>query len=66
GPSAGFRKVEKEIFSLLDRAGDLTAELTLECSPVDGVEPGTQKWKDLASTITELKPGEIRVEVTGS
>ncbi|MGH8925038.1 MAG: ATP-binding protein [Acidimicrobiia bacterium] len=65
GPAAGFRKVEKEIFALLDRAGDLTAGLTLTCALLDGIEPGSEAWKTLASTMADLKPGEISVEVSG-
>jgi hypothetical protein len=66
GASSDFRKVEKEVLGLLDRAQDLTAELTLICTSSQGIEPGGDGWNALGSTISDLKPGEIRVEVTGA
>lgn len=66
GPSAGFRKIEKDLLDLLDRAADLTLELTVTYTPDGGTELDGAAWKSLAETVTDIKPGDIRVEVSGS
>lgn len=66
GSSSDFRKVEKELFNLFDRAQDVVLQVTLTCTADSGIAPGGDEWKSLVSTITDLKPGEIRVEVSGT
>ncbi len=54
GGSKDFRKVEKDILGLFDKADELTVELTLTYHPEGGVDVGGAEWEDLSSTITEL------------
>jgi hypothetical protein len=66
GPSSSFRRVEKDLLGLLDRASDLTLEMTISYAPEGGAEVDGAAWKTIAETLTDIKPGEIRVEVSGS
>lgn len=66
GTSTDFRKVEKDVLGLFDKANDMTAELTLTHVSADGLEPVGDTWKGLSSTVVDLKPGEIRVTVSGA
>jgi len=65
GPESDFRKFEKDIFGLLDRADSYTVELTMSCAPEGGLEIGSDAWSRIASTFTELASGVLRVEVQG-
>ena len=65
GPSKDFRKVEKTILDLWDKAADLTVDIALIYSPTEPVDPSEDEWTSLSSTIVEVKPGPITVEVRG-
>ncbi len=66
GEATDFRRVEKDILELFDKASDLYATVTLTYEPDEPVDPDSSEWSDLADTFTQIRPGEIEVKVTGS
>ena len=65
GLSKDFRKVEKTIMDLWDKAADLTVDIALIYSPPEPVDPAGGEWAALSSTIVDVKPGPLTVEVRG-
>ena len=65
GLSKDFRKVEKTIMDLWDKAADLTVDIALIYSPPEPVDPTAAEWSALSSTIVDVKPGLLTVEVRG-
>ena len=66
GASADFRKVEKDVFGLFDKTIDLYAELSLAYKPESGIDLASPEWEALASTFSDIKPGEVTVTITGT
>ena len=65
GPSKEFRKVEKIVMDLWDKAADLTVDIALIYNPPEPVDPAGDEWQALSSTVVDLKPGPLTVEVRG-
>jgi hypothetical protein len=65
GPTADFRKIDKLILDLWDKATELTADLTLIHTPAEPIDPAGDAWKSLRDTLVSLKAGSLTVKVRG-
>jgi hypothetical protein len=66
GAATDFRKIEKDVLDLVDKANDFMLTLTLVYRTDEPVPTDGEEWKSLADTLSDLKPGEITVTVTGT
>ena len=65
GSAAGFRKIERILLDLFDKADDIMVGLVLTYRPAEPLDPAADPWRQLADTFVDLKPGVITVTVRG-
>ena len=66
GPEKNLRKLVKGLFDVWDSATDLTIDASITHAPTEPFGIESETWKTIASTLTDLKPGQISVTVRGS
>lgn len=65
GSVVEFKKVEKLIMDVLDRAADVTLLLAISHTPDTPIAARGEEWKAIATTISDLQPGVVDVTVRG-
>lgn len=65
GPAGDFRKIDKQLFDLFDRADDTTIDAVLTHTPPEPLHPHGDAWQGVAKTVIDLNPGVITVRVRG-
>ncbi len=65
GRATDFRKIERLVLDLFDKADDIMVVLVLTHTPNEPLDPAADAWRQLADTFVDLNPGVITVTVRG-